>query len=320
MIANRNILITGGSGFIGTTLTSRLIDKNKVTIFDTFDRDLITKSGLTDHPNINCIRGDVRDLAMVENAVAGNDLVIHAAGIAGIQTVGLDPVKTLEVNILGSANVLKAASNLQVERVICFSTSEVYGPNAVGVSEESSSVIGSAGEARWTYAVSKLAEEHLAMAYNRHGRPKLNTVVLRPFNIYGPGQVGEGAIKNFILQALRDEPLVIHGDGSQIRAWCYVDDMVEATIMAASKPESLGQSFNIGNSRSVISVYGLASTIIRVLNSNSKIVHEPHPSVDIQIRIPTTSKASEVLGFTAKVDLEEGLQKTADYFLKNMNV
>ena len=317
MITNRKILITGGSGFIGTTIASRLIDENEIIILDTFDRDLISNSGIFNHKNLKVIRGDVRSIADVELAMKNIDLVVHAAGIAGIQTVGVDPVKTLEVNIIGSANVLRAASNHQVERVICFSTSEVYGPNAVGVSEESNAVIGSAGEARWTYAVSKLAEEHLALAYSRHGKPKLNTVVLRPFNVYGPGQIGEGAIKNFIERALRNETLTVHGDGSQIRAWCYVMDMVDATLIACENEAALGESFNIGNPRSVISVYGLANTIIRVLNSNSKIEFAPHPSKDIQVRIPTTEKASEILGFTAQIDLEVGLARTAEYFEKN---
>jgi len=179
-------------------------------------------------------------------------------------------------------------------------------------SEEDATVAGSAGEARWTYAVSKLAGEHLAHAYHaQHGLP---VVTVRPFNVYGPGQTGEGAIQIFIRKALRNETIHIDGDGSQIRAWCYVDDFVDCLIRCIEHPGAVGQSFNLGNARAVITILGLAQTVCRVLRSESQIVFDPPLSADIAIRIPSVQKAQELLGFKAKVDLEEGVMRTAEWF------
>ena len=138
--------------------------------------------------------------------------------------------------------------------------------------------------------------------------------MLRPFNVYGPGQIGEGAIKIFIERAIRDEPITIYGDGNQIRAWCYVDDMVEAVTRVIKSPQAIGESFNIGNSRSVETVWGLANQIIRLTGSSSEIVFVPALSADIELRIPCVDKAREILDFTAKVDLAEGIRRTAAHY------
>ena len=311
MIEGKRIFMTGGAGFIGSTLVNRLIARNRITVFDNMARDALSRTAAAGHRNLTVTRGDVLDLEGLKRAMAGHDLVIHAAGIAGINTVIIKPVLTMRVNMVGSANVLEAAAQLDAcGRVVCFSTSEVFGQHAIGSSESDKAVIGSAGEARWTYAVSKLAEEHLALAY--HKEAGLPTVVLRPFNIYGPHQVGEGAIRIFIEQALRDEEIVIYGDGTQIRAWCYVDDMVQGTLLATTLPAAIGESFNIGNIRSVVTIYGLANTVIRVLGSKSTIRFADPISADVQLRIPSVDKAREMLGFAAKVDLEEGISRTAE--------
>ncbi|MBS1930869.1 MAG: NAD-dependent epimerase/dehydratase family protein, partial [Bacteroidetes bacterium] len=225
-------------------------------------------------------------------------------------------VKTMLVNMIGTANALEAAYNNSVkDRFVDFSTSEVFGSMAFRSSENDQTVAGSAGEARWTYAVSKLAGEHLAHAYHRQF--KLPTVTVRPFNVYGPGQTGEGAIQVFIKKALRNETIHIDGDGNQIRAWCYVDDFVDCLTRCIEDPKAIGESFNIGNARAVITILGLAHTVCRVLNSKSEIVFDPPLSADIAIRIPSAEKAKDILGFKAKVDLEEGIQKTAEWFQKN---
>ena len=181
-------------------------------------------------------------------------------------------------------------------------------------SETDQAVAGSAGEARWTYAVSKLAGEHLAQAY--HSQYNLPTITVRPFNVYGPGQTGEGAIQIFIKKALKNETIHIDGDGSQIRAWCYVDDFVNCILKCLDNPKAVGQSFNIGNARAVITILGLAQLVCRVLNSKSKIVFDPPLSADIAIRIPSVTKTEEVLGFKAKVDLEEGVLRTSEWLKK----
>ena len=308
----RKFFITGGAGFIANTIIRRLVDDNKIVVYDNFHRDTLSGSDLQGHPNIEVVRGDVLDAETLTASMAGCDTVIHAAGIAGIDTVVKIPVVTMRVNMIGTANVLEAAwQNGISDRVIDFSTSEVFGSMAFRSTEKDSSVAGSAGEARWTYAVSKLAGEHLAHAYYR--QYELPIVTVRPFNVYGPGQTGEGAMQIFIKRALKGETIHIDGDGNQIRAWCYVDDFVDCIMRCINNPDAVGESFNIGNSRAVITILGLANTVCRVLSSSSRIVHKPPLSADIAIRIPSVDKAEEILGFKAQIDLEEGIRRTAEW-------
>lgn len=312
----KTYFITGGAGFIANTMIRRLVDEHKIIVYDNFHRDTLTRSDLCGHENITVIRGDVLDLPKMTDAMKGSDAVIHAAGIAGIDTVIQDPVKTMRVNMMGTANMLEAAYlNSIPDRVIDFSTSEVFGSMAFRSSETDSTVAGSAGEARWTYAVSKLAGEHLAHAYSRqYGLP---VVTVRPFNVYGPGQTGEGAIQCFIKRALSNQTIDIHGDGNQIRAWCYVDDFVDCIMRCIQSPRAIGESFNIGNARAVITILGLAHTVCRVLGSTSKVQHQPPLSADIAIRIPSVEKSESLLGFKAAVDLDEGIVRTAEWMRQN---
>lgn len=315
-IEGKRIVITGGAGFIGSTLAGRLADKNKIVLFDNLARNTIQHTGVDKLPNVTLVRGDILDPSAIRSAVKGADIVVHAAAIAGIDTVIKSPVLTMEVNMIGTANVLRAAHEAGVsDRVIEFSTSEVFGSMAYRVSEETQAVAGSAGEARWVYAVSKLAGEHLAHAYFREYN--LPTVTLRPFNVYGPGQTGEGAIQIFIRRALRNEPISIYGDGTQIRAWCYVDDMVDGLMRSIDSPKAVGESFNIGNARAVTTIFGLAETVCRVLESRSEIVFKDALSADIELRIPETKKAEMLLGFKARIDLEEGILRTAKWYREN---
>lgn len=309
------VFITGGGGFVGSRLAMRLVGQNRVAIFDNFSRDALSSSGIIDHLNLQVVAGDVCEGEALAAAVAefSPTHIVHAAAIAGIDTVVERPVNTLSVNLIGTANLLAATlGQPNLRRVVIFSTSEVFGQYAFANSEEGSTSIGAAGEARWLYAVSKLASEHLAIAYHRqHGIP---TVVLRPFNVYGPGQVGESAMAKFILQAIRDLPLEIHGDGTQIRAWCYIDDMTRALLAALEHPRAVGHIFNIGNPRAVTTIYGLASTVVRLLGSRSEIVFAPRPSADVELRVPNANKAREALGFEAKIDLEQGIPRTAEFY------
>ena len=313
MLKNKTIFITGGAGFIANTLIKNYIDENKIIVYDNFHRDTLTNSGLANHKNIKIVKGDVLDFSCLKEAMKGADVIVHAAGIAGIDTVIKDPVKTMRVNMIGTANALEAACiNNVKDRFIDFSTSEIFGSMAYKSSEEDNTVAGSAGEARWVYAVSKLAGEHLSLAY--HKQFGLPTVTVRPFNVYGPGQTGEGALQVFIKKALKNEDIFINGDGTQIRAWCYVSDFVDCLMLCLEKDEAIGHSFNLGNARAIMTTLGLAQTICRVLGSASKISHRPPLSADIELRIPSVEKAQTILGFKAKVDLEEGIKKTADWF------
>jgi UDP-glucose 4-epimerase len=317
MIHNKTIFITGGAGFIANTLISRLADGNKVVVYDNFHRDTLSSSPYAKHPNIQVVKGDVLDFETMCTAMKASDIVVHAAGIAGIDTVIKDPVRTMRVNMIGTANALEAARiNGVKDRFIDFSTSEIFGSMAYKSSEEDNTVAGSAGEARWVYAVSKLAGEHLAHAYyKQYGLP---TVTVRPFNVYGPGQTGEGALQVFIKKALKNEEIFINGDGTQIRAWCYVTDFVDCLMLCLEKEAAIGNSFNLGNARAIMTTLGLAQTVCRVLKSSSKISHRPPLSADIELRIPSVEKAEQLLGFKAKVDLDEGIEKTSEWFKDNL--
>ncbi|HKB94774.1 MAG TPA: NAD-dependent epimerase/dehydratase family protein, partial [Gaiellaceae bacterium] len=162
------------------------------------------------------------------------------------------------------------------------------------------------------YAVSKLAGEHMAHAY--HDELNVPTVTVRPFNVYGPGQIGGGAIRAFIEAALAGGDLTIHGDGSQIRAWCFVDDMVRAVLLSLERPEAVGQSFNVGNARSTVTIYDLAQRIKRLSGCSGEIVFQPLHYADVEIRMPNVEKARELLGFEAEVDLDEGLERTIAWY------
>jgi nucleoside-diphosphate-sugar epimerase len=317
VIENEKILLTGGAGFIGSKLAERLVKANQVVVLDNGRRDALTGTSAATHPNLSVIKADVLDMDAVRKAVEGVDYLVHLAAIAGVDSVLSMPVTTMEVNILGTFNVLQAARECaNLKRFVDFSTSEVFGVYAYKVREGDITSLGAVGEARWTYAVSKLATEHLAHNYHRqYGMPTLS---IRPFNIYGPGQVGEGAIHRFIVQALKGEDITIHNDGSQIRAWCYVDDIVDGILATLERPEAVGQAFNIGNPRSVVTIHNLAHQIMRLSSSRSRVVHVPFTSADVELRIPDIAKARELLGFDPQIDLEEGLLRTIEWYRRSM--
>jgi dTDP-glucose 4,6-dehydratase len=323
MIKGGTLFITGGAGFIGTNLIKRLIVDNEVIVYDNLSRNALKDSGLWNHPNLKVIQGDILDYELLKASIPKDvSFVLHMAAIAGIDTVIKEPVKTMEVNMIGTYHVLKALRELRlldkVERFINFSTSEVFGITAFRVDEKAPTNLQPVGEARWTYAVSKLAGEHLTYSY--HKQYGLRAVTVRPFNVYGPGQVGEGAIHHFVVRAIRNEPLIIHGDGDQIRSWCYIDDMVDGILLCLEKEEAIGEVFNIGNPKGTITILGLAEKVIQLAGSSSQIVHVPKNYVDVELRIPSIEKAKTLLGFEPKVDLNEGIKRTIEWYKRKMGV
>jgi UDP-glucose 4-epimerase len=312
--SGKRILITGGAGFMGTRLASRLVDDNEIVILDNLRRDALSGTRLAGHPNLTFHQGTVVDAVLVHELAAGATHIVHMAAIAGVDHVLEDPVNTMRVNLIGTYNVLEGALGTlpTVERFVDFSTSEVFGARAYRVEETHETPVGSVGEARWTYAVSKLAGEYMAHSYHvKHGLP---TVALRPFNVYGPGQVARGAMMAFIEAAVAGRPLTIHGDGSQIRAWLYIDDMVEALLRVLVHEEAVGQVFNVGNPRSVVTVFDLATRIVRLAGSPSEIVFRPLHYADVEMRIPNVDKARRLLGWDATVDLDEGVARTIAWY------
>jgi len=312
-LTGKKVLITGGAGFIGTHLCRALVEDNEVVVLDNLRRNALQPTGLDRHERLQLIEGDVVDYRVVQQAMQGCSHVIHLASIAGVDTVMKNPVTTMRTNLLGTTNVLEAAVYQgKVERVVDFSTSEVFGRHAFNVTEGDVTSLGAVGEARWTYAVSKLATEHLTFNYSK--QYDLPTCSVRPFNIYGPMQVGEGAVHHFIVRALRGEPLKVHNDGGQIRAWCYVDDILDGTLTVLQHPDAVGHAFNIGNPRSTVTIYNLARDIIRLSKSSSSIEFVPWPYEDVELRIPNIDKARKLVGFEPQVDLEEGLLRTIEWY------
>ena len=319
MIQGKKILLTGGAGFIGTKLCELLSSGNEILIYDSLNRNSIKNTNLLDKKNVKLVKGDVLDINSLKIAIDNfnPNIVIHLAAVAGIDTVIKNPVNTMKVNIIGTYNILEALKSHKIDKFIDFSTSEVYGSYAYKVDEQDTTDLAPVGEARWTYSVSKLAAEHLAHSYYKeYGLP---IVTVRPFNIYGPGQVGEGAIHQFVNKAIKNEEIQIHGDGDQIRSWCYIDDFVDGIMLCLEKKEAIGNSFNIGNPRGTVTISMLAQLIKRILNSESNIVYVPKNYVDVELRIPNIDKARKILDYEPKYDLTEGLERTINWYRSALN-
>lgn len=316
MTENKKIFLTGGAGFIGTKLCSVLSESNDVMIYDNLKRNSIQNTTLLQKPNVQLFEGDILDSNRLEDAVRlfDPDIVVHLAAIAGIDTVIRSPVHTMTVNMIGTYNVLSTLKKYaaHLDRLINLSTSEVFGSYAYKVEEESTTNLQPVGEARWTYAVSKLAGEHLAHSYyEEYGLP---VVSVRPFNVYGPGQVGEGAIHQFVVRAIRNEEICVHGEGDQIRSWCYIDDLVSGLLLCMERKEAIGDFFNIGNPRGTITVSMLAQLVREIANSSSVIRYVPKTYVDVELRIPSIEKARTKLGYQPVFDLPSGLKKTIEWY------
>lgn len=304
-IKMRSIFITGGSGFIGSAISLRLVEHSRIVAYDNCLRDALRFTQLKKHKNFKFITGDILDYKKLKKSMRGCGIIIHLAAIAGVSSYYNTPLKTMEVNMLGTRSLLEAAKEMPIERFINFSTSEVYGINAKNVNEGSPTIQGPMSEKRWCYAISKIAAEKLCFSYYwEYGLPVIS---IRPFNIYGPGQIGEGAIKIFALRALGNKTIFVNGNGSQVRAWCHIDDLVEAVMLCLEKKQALGQVFNIGNRQEPISSLRLAELVKKISSSNSKIVFRKSRHTDVKIRIPDTSKARNILGFKAKIGLRQGI-------------
>lgn len=317
-IEGSHIFITGGAGFVGTTLASRLAEHNRVTLYDNLHNNALQSSPIKDHPNVRFVRGDVLDFERLRESVTSDvEYCIHCAAIAGVDTVIKNPLKTLEVNIIGVFNMFRVAAKLKnIKRIVDFSTSEVYGTHAYNVDEFTISPTITIGEARWTYAVSKLAGEFIGHTYyEQFGLP---VVIVRPFNVYGPNQVGVGAVHHFIVRAIRNDDLIIHDDGSQIRAWCYVDDFIHGLLLTLSNDISVGRSYNIGNPRSTVTTYNLAKLIVFVTNSESQLRYKKMDFQDVALRIPNIDAARRDLNFEPKVELDDGLSMTAAWYREKL--
>lgn len=311
----KNIFVTGGAGFIASHIIERLVENNDIVIYDNLKRNAFKYSSLVNKSNVKLVEGDVLDSEKLAKAMRGSDVCIHAAAIAGIYSVGNSLTTTMKVNLLGTYNALESAKINGINRFMDFSTSEIYGPFVYRGDEEKPASVGPASEKRWIYAVSKLAAEHFAHAYSVDFGMDVTTV--RPFNVYGPRQVGEGAIQQMTTRALKDEDIIVYNDGTQIRSWCYVDDFADAFILAMDNPNAYGQIFNFGNPQATTTILALAETVVKMTNSKSKIVFKPHPGPEVEMRVPDIGKAERILGYKPKVGFEEGVRRAIEWYKEN---
>jgi nucleoside-diphosphate-sugar epimerase len=321
------VLVTGGAGFIGSHLVDRLLDDGQtVTVLDNFstgsERNLAAHAG---DPNLHMVRGSVLDEALVDRLIADSPVVYHLAAAVGVRNIVEDPLGSLLTNVNGTERVLASAHRHRA-RILLASTSEVYGRSEkVPFREDGERILGPTSVHRWSYATAKALDEHLAFAYLDRG---LRISIVRYFNSYGPRihQSGYGSvIARFAWQALSGKPLTVHGDGGQTRCFTFVSDTVDGTVRAGTRDEAIGAVFNIGSQREV-SIAELARQVRDNLHSKSEIALEPYERAypkgfeDTRRRVPDVTKAREVLGFEAKVDLADGLGRTLQWCRENYEV
>ncbi len=303
------VLITGGAGFIGSHLSEKLLSQNnEVIILDNFYTG--QKSNLlriSSNPNFEVLRQDVTEPISVEV-----DAIYHLACPASPVHYQKFPVQTIKTSVLGSINALELATRLNIP-ILLSSTSEVYGdPN---ISPQTETYWGNVNPIglRSCYDEGKRAAETLFFDFNRQYSTDIR--VARIFNTYGPNMSPEDGrvVSNFIVQALKNNDITIYGDGTQTRSFCYVDDLVEGLIKLMNKSDATQSPINLGNPNE-ISVLELAKTIISMTNSKSKVIQLPLPQDDPKQRRPDIDKAKKVLGWEPKINLENGLTKTIEYF------
>lgn len=318
-IRNKTILITGGAGFIGSSLAERLVANNEVILLDRFFHNQpMTFTSLAKNPRIRTVEADILEGKAIEDLAEEAEIVIHAAAIVGVGRVCSYPRETLETNFAGTLRVLKAfEKSRRLERFVYFSTSEVFGVNSFRVHEDTPTAVGPAAEARWSYAIAKLAGEHLVKAYHRQsGMP---VVTVRPFNVFGPRRLGANAVSSFILSSLQGSPIEVHGDGAQIRSWCYIDDFCRALIEMIARPRAVGEDFNIGNPKNTITISQLAHLVLDVTKEHVPIIFTESGFPDIGIRVPSLDKARQILDFEPVYDMRRGLELTVEWYRKNLD-
>ncbi|MBI5701740.1 NAD-dependent epimerase/dehydratase family protein [Candidatus Saganbacteria bacterium] len=315
----KKVLITGGAGFIGSALARNLLKKDlDIRLFDLdfsnlesfqANQEIISKTEM--------VRGSILDTNALGNAVRGCDYVIHLAAMLGVRRTETKRMECLNINILGTINVLEACLKEKIKKVLFTSSSEVYGEtNGLPILEDSPKNPIS------VYAITKLAGEEYLKAYaNRYG---LNYSVVRFFNVYGPGQVAEFVMPRFIKNVLEGSAPTIYGDGSQIRAFCYVEDAAEGATKALLSSEADQQAFNIGNNKEPIAMRDLAIKVLAVSGKKIEPKYIPmsdsdrNSSREIIRRVPSIDKARKILKYEPTVLLDEGISKVmaADHIIK----
>ncbi|MFQ5614967.1 MAG: SDR family oxidoreductase [Anaerolineales bacterium] len=308
----KTYLVTGGAGFIGSHIAEALLQRGeRVRIIDNFITGKKENlEGLL--KDIELIEGDIRDVETVKNAVKGVDYILHQAAMRSVPMSVEDPWTYNEVNVTGTLNILLAARDAGVKRVICASSSSCYGNTDKLPQEETHTPVPIS-----PYAVSKLTGEHYCRVFSCiYG---LETLSLRYFNVFGPRQDPTSqyavVIPIFIKAALEDRPLEVHGDGLQTRDFTYISNAVNANILAATTTNTLsGEVLNIACNQyhSLMDLIGILSKILG--GKDPKITHTPPRKGDVRHTYANIDKAKELINYEADVLLEEGLRKTVQSF------
>jgi UDP-glucose 4-epimerase len=313
------VLITGGAGFLGSHLSDAFIARGDEVFV--LDMGSIAKvRHLLDTPRFHYVHDSVLNPELIDGLAAKVDLIYHLAAVVGVEHYVGDPYETLNVNVNGTQNVLKAAYKYS-KKVVFSSTSEVYGRNPkVPWREDDDRVLGATTIDRWCYSTSKAVGEHFCFAYQKLGLP---VTVLRYFNVYGPrlDKVDVGRLFTiFMGQLLRGADLTVIGDGSQTRCFTYVTDAVEATMLAGLKPEADGHAINIGTDVET-SVLEFAKLMLELFGpSKSKIKFVKQEEIygksyeDIPRRVPENTKMKTLLGVSPKITLREGTALSMEWF------
>jgi len=305
------ILITGGLGFIGSHLAARLLeDDNEVVIIDNESTGLLSNiSGVANDKRLTIHKQSILDEKFLDAVVSESDYIFHLAAAVGVFNIVKKPIASMVTNIQGTENILKVALKYSLP-VFLTSSSEVYGKNTSdSLKETDDRVIGSPSILRWSYSEAKAIDESLAYAY--FVEHQLETRIVRFFNTVGPRQLGSYGmvVPRFVKSALDDEPISIYGDGSQTRCFAHVMDVVDAVMLVAFSPETVGKTINIGNNQE-ISMFDLAQKIISITNSNSKIVYLPYEEVygrdfeDMARRVPNLDLIRSLVGWQPTRNLD----------------
>ena len=317
-------LITGGAGFIGSHLAERLIETGHevIVIDDLSTGSLGNVKGLEGHPKFRFVLDSVNNTETMHILTEQCDIVYHLAAAVGVQLIVDEPVRTIETNIHGTEVVLAVANKFR-KKVLLASSSEVYGKSeTVPFTEDDDTVYGSTRFSRWSYACSKAIDEFLGLAYfEQYGLP---VVVGRFFNTVGPRQTGQYGmvIPRFVEKALKNEPIVIYGDGKQTRTFAYVGDVIDAAINLMNCPAAPGRVYNIG-SQEEISIEGLADKIIEKTGSTAGkeyISYEEaygKPFDDMMRRAPSLARIRETIGYEPKTSLDQILSSVIEHFQNN---
>jgi len=308
-------LVTGGAGFIGSNIVNELLNRfEKVKVLDNFStgkRTNILK--FMDNPNFELIEGDVRSFHIVRDAVRSCDFILHQAALPSVQRSIVDPLTTNEVNVLGTLNILEAAREFGVKRVVFASSSSIYGNTETLPKVESMAI-----SPLSPYAISKYSAERYCQIY--HQIYKTETVCLRYFNVFGENQDPQSqysaVIPKFIKLFIEDKQPVIYGDGLQSRDFTYIKNVVDANLIACKSPEAAGNVLNIASGKA-FSLLDMVDLINKRLGKNIKPLLKEVRKGDVMHSLADISKAKQLLDYEPKWDIVSGINAVIDAFLSN---